>query len=114
MPNLMGNSLWKFHIYTYALCPINYIPYVIFYLWQSQITADPRVDANPESFAIISSTIDISIIWSTNSSSPSNTHSERSSSAWWSKMGDENKQVGILTFICINMGTQNTVNMEYV
>ena len=29
-------------------------------------------------------------------------------------MGDENKQVGILTFICINMGTQNTVNIEYL
>ena len=74
---------------------------------------DPWVYANPEPFAIITSTIDIGIIWSTNSSSPSNTHSEISSSAWWNKVGNENKQVGILR-IHVNTGTQNTVNMEYV
>ena len=85
-----------------------------FYLRKPQITADPWVDANPEPFAVISSTIDISIIWSTNSSSPGNSNSKRSSSAWWIKVGNENKQVGILSFICIHMGTQNTVNMEYM
>ena len=88
------------------------MPYVIFYLGQSQVTADPWVDAYPEPFAIISSTIDTSIIWSTNSSSPGNTHSERSSSAWWVEVGNENKQVGILTFICINMVTQDTWNAK--
>ena len=86
---------------------------MFFYLRKSQITADPWVDASPEPFAIISSTIDISTIWIAHRSSPGNSNGKRSSTTWWSKVGDENKQVGILTFICINMGTQNTVNIEY-
>ena len=93
---------------------MNNISYVLFYLRKSQITVDPWVDANPEPFAIISSTIDIWIVWITHRSSPGNSNGKSSSTTWWIKVGDENKQVGILSFICINMGTQNTVNMEFV
>ena len=91
------------------------IPYVFFYLRQLQVAEDPCADVNPDSFAIISSTIDISIIFHTNSSSPRNTHSERSSSNWRFTVGNENNQVGILfiQFICSNIITQRTVNMEY-
>ena len=76
--------------------------YVFIYLSQLQVADDPWDDANPETFAIISSTIDISIIWHTNSSFITNTHIELCSCARNFMVGNENKQVDILTSFIFN------------